>query len=332
MVADGTDLQAYNRYSYVRNNPLNAVDPSGYNPVVIIAQVIGALVAAKVAADIVVVAYYIYVIYTAVDTIYNSVQAFKYGQGGFGAVFSAAMAAYGAVSGLTSMSSAKGTGTEGAGGKGGRPAYDARGGKIEGMGAKNSAFEPEIFEDNSPFTESQIKELDKQIELEKKAAKTETFELKLRNSTKSVSNSLREAFGTQDARQDVAEGFEKIHKKLDRTTAINVKKITQEHMDTWGKTKVPLAAAWEGNIYISKTYLNQVMSGQAGVGTLIHETAHLVGFNHYAYDGSINSGVSDGFARGREAAMSRSGMAYQTRFNPYNYEIYLSARGYNVAR
>jgi RHS repeat-associated protein len=32
-VPDPTDLQSYNRYSYVRNNPLTAVDPSGFNDV-----------------------------------------------------------------------------------------------------------------------------------------------------------------------------------------------------------------------------------------------------------------------------------------------------------
>ncbi len=31
IIQSGTDLQAYNRYSYVRNNPLSLVDPSGYS-------------------------------------------------------------------------------------------------------------------------------------------------------------------------------------------------------------------------------------------------------------------------------------------------------------
>jgi len=30
VVPDAKDLQSYNRYSYVRNNPLNLVDPSGH--------------------------------------------------------------------------------------------------------------------------------------------------------------------------------------------------------------------------------------------------------------------------------------------------------------
>ena len=31
IVQDGEDLQAYNRYAYVRNNPLTLTDPSGFS-------------------------------------------------------------------------------------------------------------------------------------------------------------------------------------------------------------------------------------------------------------------------------------------------------------
>ena len=117
IVADGTNLQSYNRYSYVGNNPLNAVDPSGYSAAMIIPMIIGVLVGAEVVADIVAIAYYIYVAYQAVEAIYNSVQAFKYGNGGVGAVISAVMAVYsavGAVQGISkASSSSKGAGAEG---------------------------------------------------------------------------------------------------------------------------------------------------------------------------------------------------------------------------
>ena len=49
MVPDAKDLQSYNRYSYVRNNPLKYVDPSGhFFFIFIIAAFVGALVGAIV--------------------------------------------------------------------------------------------------------------------------------------------------------------------------------------------------------------------------------------------------------------------------------------------
>jgi RHS repeat-associated protein len=129
LVADGTDLQAYNRYSYVGNNPLNATDPSGYEPVTIMGIITAALGASAAVITAVDIAYAIYVVYAAVETIYSTVQAFKYGDGGFGSILTSVMAAYGAysaVSGMTSYSSAKGTGAEGTGGTG--TGSNARGG------------------------------------------------------------------------------------------------------------------------------------------------------------------------------------------------------------
>ncbi len=107
IVADGTNLQTYNRYSYVRNNPLNATDPSGYNPLFIVNVIVSALVADGVITGVLAVAYYIYTAYSIVDSLYNVVQAFKYGGGDAGLIISAAQSiysAYGMVAGLAKAS------------------------------------------------------------------------------------------------------------------------------------------------------------------------------------------------------------------------------------
>jgi RHS repeat-associated protein len=92
LVSAGDNLQAYNRYSYVWNNPLNATDPSGYEPVsgtlIAIAAVIGAE-----ASYAIYIASQIYSVYSIVQGVYGAIQAFKYDQG-LGGVLALAQAAY----------------------------------------------------------------------------------------------------------------------------------------------------------------------------------------------------------------------------------------------
>jgi hypothetical protein len=91
-VSAGDNLQAYNRYSYVWNNPLNATDPSGYEPVSGIFIAIAAAIGAE-ASYAVYIAYQIYSVYSIVQGVYGAIQAFKYDQG-LGGVLALAQAAY----------------------------------------------------------------------------------------------------------------------------------------------------------------------------------------------------------------------------------------------
>lgn len=86
IVSSGDNLQAYNRYSYVLNNPLNATDPSGYEVASIIAAVAAAVAGSYEVYTIVKVALYIYQIYSIGQGVYGAIQAFKYDQGVMGVV------------------------------------------------------------------------------------------------------------------------------------------------------------------------------------------------------------------------------------------------------
>jgi RHS repeat-associated protein len=92
LVTAGDNLQAYNRYSYVWNNPLNATDPSGYEPVSGIIIAMAAVIGAE-ASYAIYIASQIYSVYSIVQGVYGAIQAFKYDQG-LGGVLALAQAAY----------------------------------------------------------------------------------------------------------------------------------------------------------------------------------------------------------------------------------------------
>jgi RHS repeat-associated protein len=104
IVSAGDNLQAYNRYSYVLNNPLNATDPSGYTPVTMVIAAIAAVAAESY--YFVHIAMQIYNVYSIVQGVYGAIQAFKYDQGLMG-VLALAQSAHSAYSMYVSATNVK---------------------------------------------------------------------------------------------------------------------------------------------------------------------------------------------------------------------------------
>ncbi|ARU55665.1 Rhs family protein [Oleiphilus messinensis] len=168
-------------------------------------------------------------------------------------------------------------------------------------------------EANTPWTEQEVAALAELIKKEHALAADLAVKMDW--------EALKGAFGFDVNPKKIAFGWSKIADRLSAMSAGDIHKMTAD-INIGGTA---FAAELNGNLYVSKTFMNRLLSGRSVGHTLIHETAHLLGWSHSNQD--FNPAIPPLKYARDQASSSKVSRRHSTYRNPYNYDLYINLMG-----